>query len=130
MSEIRVAGLFHRYFYFSEGNPGTALKAWTANIDKVSEKVLTVRYPRLPDTKPLAEIDDEWKVLLIQLILHKRLTLARLSGIFSRDEGRIREIMDTLLQKGLIEEKRENLFIVNTFIEPHLIRVFKSQELI
>jgi amino acid transporter len=130
LSEIRIANLFHKYFSFSEGNPGTALKAWLVNIVQVSGDSIFIRYPNLPDTKILAELDDDWKAVLIQLILHKRLTYAGLNKIFSHDDIRTHGIISALLRTGLIEERNEDLFIVNTFIEPHLIRVLRSEDLL
>ncbi len=130
LSEIRIANLFNKYFRFSEGNPGTALKAWLVNVDKVSGNNIFISQPSFPDTKVLLELDDDWKFVLIQLILHKRLTYARLDKIFQHDEARTHSIISALLRTGLIEERNENLFIVNTFIEPHLIRVLKREELL
>ncbi|OFY68273.1 MAG: hypothetical protein A2V64_07345, partial [Bacteroidetes bacterium RBG_13_43_22] len=125
LSEIRIASLFNKYFSFSEGNPGIVLKAWLANIVSVSGNRIFIRTPRLPDTKVFTELDDDWKVVLLQLILHKRLTCARLDRIFLQDDARTRGIINALLRTGLIEERNEDLFVVNPFIEPLLIRVLK-----
>jgi amino acid transporter len=130
LSDISIANLFNKYFNFSEGNPGTALKAWLVNIIKISEKGIIMRYPHLPDMKVLSEIDDDWKAFLIQLILHKRLTFSRFDKIFGQDEARTHGIISALLRTGLIEERSEDLFIVNTFIEPYLIRSLKREELL
>ena len=64
------------------------------NIDKVADNTISIRYPGLPDTKVLAGLDDEWKTLLVQLILHKRLTLTRLERIYSRDDKKERGIIN------------------------------------
>ena len=130
LSEIRVAGLFHKYFNFSEGNPGTALLAWYVNIDKIADGSISIRNPELPDTKVLDGLDDEWKTLLIQFILHKRLTLTRLERIYSRDDRRERGILNALLRTGIVQERNEGLFIINPYIEPHLIKVLKSEDLL
>ena len=130
LSDIRMANLFNKYFSLSEGNPGTALKAWLVNIVKVSGNNIIMNYPHLPDTKILSELDDDWKTVLIQLILHKRLTYAKLEKIFLHDHTRIHGIISSLLRTGMIEERNEDLFIVNTFIEPHLIRILKREELL
>jgi amino acid transporter len=130
LSEIRTASLFNKYFSFSEGNPGTALRAWLSNIIKVSGNSIFITCPRLPDTKILEELDDDWKTVLVQLILHKRLGGSRLTGIFFEDDIRINGIISALLRAGLIEERNENLFVVNPLIEPHLIRVLKKEELL
>jgi len=127
LSEIRMASLFNKYFNYSEGNPGVALKAWLGNIVKVSDKKIYIQNPYLPDTKILAELDDNWKVVLTQMILQKRLALERINEIFFSDDKMTREIISSMLRAGLIEERRENLYIINPFIEPHLIRVFKRE---
>ena len=130
LSEIRIASLFNKYFSFSEGNPGTALKAWLVNVVKVSGNTIYIRNPHLPDTKILKDLEDDWKAILIQLILHKRLNYERIDTIFSDENTRMHGIIGTMLRTGLIEERNEDLFIVNPFIEPHLIRVLKSEELL
>ena len=130
LSEIRMASLFNKYFNYSEGNPGTALKAWLGNIIRMSEKRIYIQTPRLPDTKILKELDQNWKVVLIQLILHKRLTFDSINKIFCSDNTRAKEIISSMLRAGLIEERRESLYIVNNFIEPHLIKILKNEELL
>jgi len=130
LSEIRMARLFNKYFNYSEGNPGIALKAWLGNIVSVSEYKIHIKQPSLPDTNALNELDEDWKVVLIQLILHKRLTYERINKIFFSDDLRSMSIVNSMLRAGLIEEKREKLYIVNSFVEPHLIKVFKREEVL
>ena len=130
LSEISIARLFNKYFSFSEGNPGIALKSWLANIIKASESNISIRYPSLPELRILENLDDTWKTVLIQLILHKRLTYNRLNRIFSDDNSKMKDIINALLRTGLIEQRNEDLFVVNTFIEPHLIRIFRKEELL
>lgn len=130
LSEMSIAGLFHRYFNFSEGNPGAALLAWATNIEKVSEYTIFIRYPRLPDTNILTRLEDDWKTFLIQLILHKRLTLSRLERIYSGDDKNARGILNALMRTGLVQERNEDLFRINPFIEPHLVKVLKKEELL
>jgi amino acid transporter len=125
MSEIRMASLFNKYFNYSEGNPGNALKAWLANIIKVSEKKIFIKVPELLDSNILDHLDEDWKVVIIQLILHKRLTYERIRKIFFSDDAKTSEVISSLMRAGLIEEKRENLYIVNNYIEPHLITALK-----
>ena len=130
LSEIHIASLFNKYFSFSEGNPGMVLKSWLSNIVSVSGNRIFIRNPRLPDTKVLTDIEDDWKVVLLQLILHKRLTYARLDNIFLQDEAKTRGIISALLRTGLVEERNEDVFVVNPFIEPHILKVFKREELL
>ena len=122
-----MASLFNKYFNYSEGNPGIALKAWLGNIVSISGKKIYIRSPQMPDTRILEKLDENWKVVLIQMILQKRLTMERINKIFFSDDKRAGEIISSMLRSGIIEERREKLFIVNPYIEPHLIKVFKRE---
>ena len=128
LSEIRMARLFNKYFNYSEGNPGNALKAWLGNIVNVSEEKIYIKQPQLPDIEVLKELDEEWKIILIQLILHKRMTFERINKIFFMDELKSKGTINSMLRAGLIEEKRDKLYIVNSFIESHIIKVLRREE--
>ena len=86
LSEIKLAKLFNRYFDYSGGNPGAALKAWIANISGVEGQTIHIRMPVVPDAGVLLEIEEEWKVLLIAMMLHKRLTYERVKNILDADD--------------------------------------------
>lgn len=130
MTEIRMARLFNAYFDFAEGNPGTALKAWLSNIVSVSGNRIFIKTPRLPDIRVLTEMDEDWKLVLIQMILHKRLSFKKMTQLFLSDDLHARSVVGSMSRAGLIEERNENLFIVNTFLEPHIIRTFKREGLL
>jgi len=130
LSEIQMARLFNKYFDYSEGNPGTTLKAWIANIEKVAGNKIFIQQPQLPDSRVLSEIDDDWKVLLIEMTLHKRLTYEGIKKILFADDARTRSVVGTLQRIGLIEERSEGIYMVNDFTGPHLTRVLKKEGLI
>jgi len=125
---MRMAGLFNKYFDFSEGNPGVTLKAWLVNILKISETRIFIRAPHIPDIAFLAQMDEEWKVMLIQLILHKRMTLEKISRqFFFPDEATARAAVKNLLRAGLVVEGKDNVFMVNQFVEPLLVKTFRRE---
>jgi hypothetical protein len=128
--EIKIARLFNKYFNYSEGNPGIALMAWLANIDEVSDKKVFIHPPGLPDINMLVRLDEEWKIILINLVLHKRLTFERIARIFYSDDTNARNVLSSMLRAGLLEERRENLYVINNYIESHVIRALKSEELL
>jgi len=129
-SGIKLAALFNKYFNFSEGNPGAALNSWLSNIVKVSDKKIYIRPPQTPNTNILMELSDDWKVVLTEMILQKRLTFERIRRIFFGDELMTRGIISSMLRAGIIEEKKEKLYMVNQCIEPHLLRIFRKEELL
>jgi hypothetical protein len=130
LSEIRMASLFNKYFDYSEGNPGTALSAWMGNITKVTKENIYIKQPHIPDTRVLAEMDEDWKIILVQLILHKWLTFDRLKNVFHSNDSQTKYIVSSLLRVGLIMEVNEEIFLVNSFVRQHLINVFKKEGLL
>ncbi len=58
------------------------------------------------------------------------MTFERINKIFFSVDTMTRGIVDSMLRVGLIEERRDNLFVVNPYIEPHLIKIFKREELL
>ncbi|HNS17891.1 MAG TPA: hypothetical protein PKH94_01985 [Bacteroidales bacterium] len=127
LSEIRMASLFNAYFDYSEGNPGMALKAWLANITGVFGQRIHIRPPRLPDMSRLSQLDEDWKLVLINMILQKRMDCDKMARIFHMDSVRAKDIIISMERVGLIEERNENLYNVNTYLEPHLVRAFKKE---
>ena len=96
----------------------------------MSEKKIYIQPPHIPNTNILTELGDDWKVILIELILQKRLTIERISRIFFRDEATTRQVISSMVRAGIIEEKKENLYVLNEYIEPLLVRIFKKEELL
>jgi hypothetical protein len=129
-SGIKLASMFNKYFNFSEGNPGAALNAWLSNIIKVTEKRIYIRFPQTPNADILMRLSDDWKVVLTEMILQKRLTFERISRIFFGDESTTKVVISSMLRAGIIQEKKERLYTVNQCIEPHLIKIFKKEELL
>lgn len=129
-SEIKMASLFNKYFDYSEGNPGTALKAWMGNITKVTKDNIYISPPHLPDTRVLADMDENWKIILVQLILHKWLTFERIKKVFHSNDSQTSHIISSLLRVGLIREINDEIFLVNSYVRPHLISVFKKEGLL
>ena len=51
------------------------------NIAKVAGTQLTIEVPQVPDTTFLTQLEEEWKVILIQLLLHKRMSSERVARL-------------------------------------------------
>ncbi len=128
LSEIKLAGLFNDYFDYSEGNPGVALNAWLANIRKVTTREVTITAPDAPSIKALDEIPDDWNVVLLQLIIHKRLSFDQLMRIMELEPGKLGDLMLSLSRSGLIKERSNSVYYLNPFVEPFLIKSFKLKD--
>ncbi len=127
VSEWGKVRFFNTFFDYSGGNPGVALGAWLSSIEKVSGKQIHLRVPKPPDYEVLRTLPDDWVMLIIQFLLHKRLSLPRLRRILYSDVAVVRDLLRDLLRAGLLVEKGTGVYQLNAYTEIHLINVFKEQ---
>ncbi len=130
LSEWNKVRLFNAFFDYSGGNPGVALGAWLSSIEKVSGKQVHLRVPKPPDYDALRTLPDDWVMMIIQFLLHKRLSLPRLRRVLYSDMAQVRELLQDLLRAGLLVEKGTGVYQLNAYCEIHLINVLKEQEII
>lgn len=127
-SEIKLASMFNYYFNYSEGNPGVAMSAWLNSIIHISDKHLTIKPPVLPNSELLDQLPGDWSVLLIQLILHKRMSIEKLQRVFAADFPALRMTLNSLVRAGLILERAKDLYVLNPYVEPFVVKAFKEKE--
>lgn len=130
LSEWRMARLFNSFFDYSRGNVGVALQSWINHIEKVVQEHLVMREPESPKTEVLEQLENDWIVILLQFILHKRLTSKRLARILSGDEKSLHLPLNTLKRTGLIVENNEGVMKIDPYILPHLRQKFHQLEVL
>jgi amino acid transporter len=114
------AKLFSRYFTFTKGNPGTTLRSWIANITEVEQDAINIKAPKTPTLDILDHIETDWYILILQFVLHKRLTIKRLERITKETKEKLSERITQLVQAGLVNEYTEDVYEINEFIYPYL----------
>ena len=130
LSEWKKVQFFNNFFDYSGGNPGAALGAWLASIEKVGNKQVHLRYPKSPDTEALQHMPDDWLILTMQFLLHKRLSVVRLVRLLRLEEGAVRSLLQDVQRAGLVVEKGGGVFQLNIYTEIHLINFLREQELL
>ena len=130
LSEWKKVQFFNNFFDYSGGNPGAALGAWLASIEKVGNKQVYLRYPKTPDIDALQHMPDDWVVIVMQFLLHKRLSLARLLRLMKMEDEELRSLVQDVRRAGLIVEKGNGVFQLNIYTEIHLINFLREQELL
>lgn len=128
ISEISLARMFNHYFNYADGNPGVAMNAWLNSIIKVEEDRLMVRPPRQPDIEVLELLPAGWNVILLQLVLHKRMSVEKLLRVFKNDYPGLAMELTSLVRAGLAVKRPDGCYILNPYVEPFLVRAFKQKE--
>ena len=130
LGELRLARLFSDYFDYSNGFVGTALRAWVAHVERVRDNTIEVQPPSTLGWERVDALRTEWVALLVQLLLHKQVSVRRLrvvSGLEARD---FRRDLDTLLRMGLVVENRRRIVEINPFVHHIVLDRFAKRGLV
>ena len=151
ISGWRQARLFSKYFNYSKGNVGVALNAWISNIhavslsDKAAELsvskgtgLVQIKEPKIPNLDRLRHINSDWLLIIIQFILHKRMTVSKLGRVAHLESETVVSLVSLLLRAGVIVystsgrnrsntsgeaegDLEEAVYELNQFLRPHLV---------
>ncbi|MEM1135920.1 MAG: amino acid permease [Bacteroidota bacterium] len=130
INEVQMAQLFNSYFDYSEGNPGTALSGWLANIQKVNKEILTIQKPHFPTLSILKELDEDQTQLLRHFVLHKRLTHQKIERVCNWDTLKVKSLLLSLQRAGIVGEKAAAIYQVDPYILPFLVKALRDKELL
>lgn len=130
MIEWRYAQLFNEYFNYTDGVVGTALNAWLSHISSIKDKEITITKPRKPDYEVFNVLSKDKLVIIIQLILHRRLNKQRISKIIPLDSHSLDISLHYLTASKVLSKMSNNVYMINPYIEPHIVKFLKHKELI
>lgn len=130
ISELGIAKLFDGYFNMSKGNPGVALNAWLTNIVRVNDSELVIRQAHTTGISALKDMNADWQLVLLQLLLHKRLSFDRLQEVMLLDEPELETILLAMSRAALLTEKKHRVYIMEPHMEPLILQALKDKELL
>ncbi len=125
-----LARLFARYFSYSRGNAGVVLSAWLANIEDIDKNIITINPPRIPDLSVLDNLKPDWYLLIVQLILHKRANLKKLSRICMVSIQEVKSKIEILKRSGILVENQPGVYEINGYLYPHLQNKLIEKEML
>ncbi len=128
VTEISLARLFNRIFEYAHGNPGMAMNAWLCGIKKLSGKTISISMPVISDTAAINKLPAVWSMICVQLLMHKRMSLRKLSRVLSQSEGEIDEQLKAMTRMGIVKARNMELYGLNPYIEFLLIGEFRKKE--
>ncbi|PLW92070.1 MAG: hypothetical protein C0592_12570 [Marinilabiliales bacterium] len=130
LSLVSQPKFFARMFNFSKGNIGVALNAWLANIYEFDDQGISVKMPKQADLNKLDYLGNEWYLLLMQFLLHKRLTIEKLQRITWEEPDVLFKKLMILKRAALIVEDQNRVFELNPYMHTHIAHKLQVKEMI
>jgi len=124
------ARLFSRYFSYSEGNPGVALQAWINSVEDIQGSVIALSKPKIPDSALLGYLETEWMIFMMHLLLHKRMTLAKLIRVSQESRVEVMKKVRVLKRSGLLITIGDDILDIDPYVLPFLRKALVKQELL
>jgi hypothetical protein len=124
------ANLFNRIFHYSNGYVGQALLAWIANITDFKDNTIYIKTPKNPDISLLNHLDIENLMILVQFVLHKRLSISRIERITLIEMSQLNIKINYLRRSGVIIESHKDVFELNPYLSMHIVKVLLDRELL
>jgi len=130
LGEWRIAQLFSQYFGATRGLVGTVLASWIANVEDVDEGTIQICAPKRAGWEVLDGLRPEWVAILVQLLLHKRLTRSRLQRISGMDAEELDGPLDVLTRMGLVIQSRHGVLRLDRFTRHAVIERLRARRVI
>ncbi len=113
LGDWRLARLFSDYFEYSGGVVGVALRAWIHRIRRLRDDSLEIERPDAAGWEAIDALGTERVAMLLELVLHKQLSLTRLRRITGFENRDLRREIDALIRMGLVVESRQRVVEIN-----------------
>ncbi|MBN2729610.1 MAG: amino acid permease [Bacteroidales bacterium] len=130
LSLVSQPKFFARMFNFSKGNIGVALNTWLANIYEFDNQGIGVLMPKQASLHKLDHLGNDWYLLLMQFLLHKRLTIEKLQRITWEDPDVLFNKLMILKRAALIVEDQNHVFELNPYMHIHIAHKLQEKEMI
>lgn len=123
------ARLFDAHFAYANGNVGYVLRSWITHIDKFADDKLTIRMPRPLDWDAIDDLRSEHIALLIELVLHKAASAAKLERLTGRSAEAIADGLADLTAIGLVVQNRRRIAQLNPYVHVPVLDWLDRKEL-
>jgi len=129
LKEKKLAKLMSKFHSQSGGKPGWALLKWLSSIKNYQDGLISLESP-IEKEFPAIE-DPQWKSIILQFILHRRLSRQDFEALFE-SEGKdwISNKILELKKSGIIEEPAKEVYQLKNAIRPYLEEWLKEMEVL
>jgi len=115
LSAARLADLFVKIYKFSKGNPGVALATWLGSISKVNNDSIIIEPTDLPRTDIINHLKSDALLIIIQLLIHRQLTLKRLIMVLGIEPSIVERHLQYLWRMGMITKLQNDVYEINIY---------------
>ena len=129
ISESKWAGIFLRFYKYTEGNINATFKLWLSSIKKIEDDVLFFQWPQSINVSLLEVINIDSSLVLSQLVIYKSLTQNELMVIMREKEKNIIEELSFLQRAGIIR-KYKNRYAINIFVKPYIVKMLRNKTIL
>jgi hypothetical protein len=120
LSAIKLADLFVMIYKFSNGNPGVALAAWLSSIRNIENDKLKIVPIELPRIDFISHFKPDTILVIIQLLVHKQLTLRRIIKVLGIDPEIVDQQIQFLWRMGMVNKLHNDVYEINIYWYPVL----------
>ena len=103
---------------------------WLANITQANANYITITKPTTPGHEHLSNLKDDWSMLLVQFVLHKRLTPERVMRITGWDYAFTQDMLLSMLRSGIVILKSTDIYHIDPFVHPFVVQTLREKEVI
>ncbi|GAB4339709.1 MAG: hypothetical protein Kow0037_24980 [Calditrichia bacterium] len=126
LSPMKRAKIFMNLFRLSGGNIGAAFKLWLSSIKRNKKGEWELQLPEVKSPAVLGGLSNGAQILLLQLLLHKRMSKNDCLKLLANVQRPSPEILDELLRTNLIEMTVNDVLRINPYAEKFVIEYFKQ----
>jgi hypothetical protein len=130
VSQIKTAALFNYYFTYSDGVPGVAMNAWIGNITKIEKQDIFITNPQLPNIDILKNINPDWLIIIVLFIQHKNMNPNKLARVVGGTVDEAEKIIYNLSNARILELMEKDVFTINRYLEPFLVKIGSEKGII
>lgn len=127
---IFFVNYFNKLYEVSGGNISAASRIFISTFTEANAETITLGFPQKPDMDFFRDLQEDWLMILLQLLLHKKLTLNRLELLMDSSEDKLPAILASLERMNLIIRSRTGIFELNPYTKQFIIKSFREMDLI
>ena len=126
MNIRKINNLFRKITSLTDGNIGMAFYVWLGNIIEIRKA--EIHFANFENRHLPKITNPEWENMLMQILMHKHLTLKRLRQVYhTESEDYVSGNLQSLIRAGLVIKTASNYYSISPYILSYLVKYFQNK---